>query len=262
MINKQKIYLGLDVSTETIGVCLLSDDGSENGKILELTHVKPKVPNKIKHKMESLFLKKRIFEEFIGKYKGLGIDECVIEEPLLRSNNIMTVGTLLRFNGMISDCVYSVLGIIPTYISSYDARMYAFPKLMAIRKFGKNGEQYERSKILREIKNSKMSLFGSYPWTIDKKSILQEFVSEYFPNIEWVYNKKGELKKENFDASDAYVAVLGHLKKQKKGELNFAIDNIQETDDNGIVKVNYDVHYWDVTEHRTTYIEKNGQPNQ
>lgn len=254
MINDNKIYLGLDVSTETIGICLLMDDGSENGKILELTHVKPKIPTKLKHTMESLFLKKRIFEEFIVKYKDFGIDECVIEEPLLRSNNIMTVGTLLRFNGMVSDCVYSVLGIVPTYISSYDARMYAFPQLMAIRKFGKDGEQYEKSKILREIKSSKMVLFGSYPWTIDKKSVLQEFVSERFPDIEWLYNKKGELKKENFDASDSYVAVLGSLNKKRKGELKFSVDNIVESSNDGVLKVEYDVNYWDVKEHRVTYI--------
>jgi hypothetical protein len=70
-----------------------------------------------------------VFEEFIEKYKDIGIDHVIIEEPLISSNNSITVSTLLRFNGMISDCIYNVLGIVPDYISSYDARKYSFPDL-------------------------------------------------------------------------------------------------------------------------------------
>ena len=62
-MNKEgkEIYLGLDVSTQCIGICILIDDGSEYGKILELTHISPKVSSKIKG-IEQLFLKKKIFE--------------------------------------------------------------------------------------------------------------------------------------------------------------------------------------------------------
>jgi hypothetical protein len=49
----------------------------------------------------------------------------VIEEPLLQSNNVNTVATLLRFNGMISKSVFDTLGV-PDFISSYDARKYSF----------------------------------------------------------------------------------------------------------------------------------------
>ena len=215
--NGNKIAMGLDVSTSTIGVCIVLDDGSDYGKILELTHISPKIPSKIKG-IESLFIKKKIFEEFIVKFKDFGIDEIVIEEPLLRSNNVNTVGTLLRFNGMISDCVYNILGIVPHYISSYDARKYSFPTLMSIRKYGKDEKQYDYKKIKKEIQQCKMVLFGDYPWTIDKKTVIQGNVSELFPDVPWIYNKKGELKKENFDASDAYVACLGYLNKEKNGE--------------------------------------------
>jgi hypothetical protein len=47
----------------------------------------------------------------------------VIEEPLLQSNNVNTVATLLRFNGMISKSVFDTLGVVPDFISSYDARI-------------------------------------------------------------------------------------------------------------------------------------------
>lgn len=249
--NGKKIAMGLDVSTSTIGVCIVLDDETDYGKILELTHISPKVSNKIKG-VEQLFLKKKIFEDFIVKFKDFGIDEVVIEEPLLRSNNVNTVGTLLRFNGMISDCVYNILGIVPNYISSYDARKYSFPNLMSIRKFGKDEKQYDYNKILKEIQQCKMVLFGDYPWAIDKKTVIQGNVSEIFPDVPWIYNKKGELKKENFDATDAYVACLGFLNKQKYGDLNLKIKNIKEIDKG----IEYDVLYWDKVIHRTTYCKK------
>ena len=249
--NGNKISMGLDVSTSTIGVCVILDDNSEFGKIIELTHVNPKISSKVKG-VESLFLKKKIFEEFILKFKDFGIDEVIIEEPLLRSNNVNTVGTLLRFNGMISECVYNVLGIVPNYISSYDARKYAFPTLMSIRKFGKDEKQYDYKKIMKEIKESKMVLFGDYPWTLDKKSVIQSNVSELFPDVNWLYNKKGELKRENFDATDAYVACLGYINREKYGELEFSTSNITEVPHG----IEYDVTFWDKTIHRTTYCNK------
>ena len=247
--NKENI-LSLDVSTTCIGICLLLNDGSDYGKIIELTHINPKSSKKKANGIEEIFLKKRCFEEYIQKFKNFNITKAVIEEPLLSSNNQNTVATLLRFNGMISDCIYSTFGVVPSYISSYDARKYSFPELMAIRKFGKDEKQYEPKKIEKSIRDSKFVLFGSYPWTIDKKSVLQQKVAELFPQIEWIYNKKGELVKQNFDASDAYVACLGQINKERYGELNQVSDNIKKEGD----KIEYDVLYWGKKEHRITYI--------
>lgn len=254
MRDNKRILLGLDVSTQTIGICLLEDDESDYGKIIELTHVNPKTPTKVKG-IEQLFLKKKIFEEFLVKYKDFGIDEVIIEEPLMRSNNVLTVTTLLRFNGMVSDCIYNILGIVPQYISSYDAREYSFPELMSIRKYGKDEKQYDFKKIEKEIKDCKVVLFGAYPWTIDKKTVIQGKVSEIFPEIEWLYDKKGELKKENFDACDAYVAVLGWLNKQRYGKLEFSSKITgQSNDGNGTIEIDYNVNYWDREEQRKTFI--------
>ncbi len=250
--KKDRIVLGIDISTTTIGCCLLLDDGSKYGKVIELTHVKPKINNKIKG-IESLFLKANIFkEEFLHKYKDIGISDIIIEEPLLSSNNTNTCGTLLRFNGMVSRDCYDIFGIVPEFISSYDARKYSFPELMSIRKFGKNGLPYEDSKILNSVKKKQFVLFGAYPWDVDKKQVLQGKVSELFPQIEWIYNKKGELTKENFDASDAYVAILGYLNKEKYGEPQFSIDNLQVN--NNIIE--YDLLYWDRKENRKIYLDE------
>lgn len=256
MKDNKEVYLGCDVSTQTIGFCLLIDDGSDYGKIVELTHISPKVSSKIKG-IEQLFLKKKIFEEFLIKYKDFGIDHVVIEEPLLRSNNVNTVSTLLRFNGMVSDCVYNILGIVPNYISSYDAREYSFPELMSIRKYGKDEKQYEFSKIHKEIKDCKLVLFGGYPWTIDKKTVIQGKVADVFPDIEWLYNKNDELKKENFDACDAYVAVLGFMNRKRFGELSFSSEIVGESNDgNGNREIDYIIKYWNKEEQRKTYVNK------
>ena len=59
----------------------------------------------------------------------------------------------------------------------------------------------------------------------------------------------GELKKENFDACDAYVACLGFLNKEKKGELIFKSSNIKNNDKH----FEYDLEFWDNKEHRKTF---------
>ena len=148
---------------------------------------------------------------------------------------------------MISDCVYNVLGIVPEYISSYDARKYSFPELMAVRKYDKNGEKYKDKKIYNSIRKNNFVLFGAYPWDIDKKTIIQNKVSELFPNINWLYDKNNELKKENFDACDAYVACLGYLNKEKYGELDVTASNIKKEEG----KITYLKHFWDREEKQT-----------
>lgn len=251
MESKPKdIILGLDVSTTTIGCVILLDDGSDCGKILELTHVAPKIPKNVKG-VESLFIKKQIFnDEFLTKWKDFGITKVVIEEPLLSSNNVDTVATLLRFNGMISDCIYNALGIVPEYISSYAARKYSFPELMSVRKYDKDGTKYGIDKILQNIDDGHLVLFGAYNWDVDKKEIIQGKVSSIFPDINWLYDSHGELKKENFDACDAYVATLGYLKHQRHGDLIFKTSNIEVQDK----RVKFEVDYWGIHETRMVYL--------
>jgi len=215
--NNIRIILGIDISTACLGVSLAKYDGKEI-EILKISHVKPKVSHKIKG-TEALFLKAKQFkEEFIEKYKDIGLTDIVIEEPLPNSQNNNTVTTLLRFNGMISQSIYEATGIVPKYISSYDARKYAFPELMAVRKFNKKGEQYDAKKIKKSLKNNELVLFGNFPFDCQKKNIVWNKISEMFPNIQWEYNKKGELKTENFDASDSLVCILGYINKEKYNE--------------------------------------------
>lgn len=256
--NLNKIIMGLDISTKCIGVTLLLNDGSEYGKVIEVTHIRPKV-DKDCNGVGALLSKQAVFEEFIKSYKKYDIDEIIIEEPLMKSSkSVETVAVLMKYNGMITSSIYRIFGKVPKYISSYDARKYAFPTLLAIRKRNKAGVAYPYKKLLKDVKDSKLVLFGSMPFDVDKKSLLQGLVSDTYPEIEWVYGKNGALKTENYDASDSMIVALGYMHMVNYGELtdkNVFINNITESEG----KIEYDVHYWDKVDHKVIFSEKKEQ---
>lgn len=207
MKENSKYVLSLDVSTSTIGIALFEDLG-DMGELKLLHHVSPKVKPKPSNKMEELFKKVEVFEvEFLNKYADFGITRVIIEEPLLQSNNVYTIATLLRFNGMISKSVYDTIGVIPDFISSYDSRKYAFPELMAVRKFKKDGTPLNEKQILK----NEPVLFGDYPFDVDKKMVIFEKVCDLQPKITWILDKNNKLKKENFDMSDAFTCGIGYM---------------------------------------------------
>ena len=187
--NSPKI-LGLDVSTKTIGWALFDLQSKE---LLELTHISPQPKPKSEDKIEELLKKSDLFKIKLDQYKNLGIVKVVIEEPLLNSNNVYTIGTLLRYNTLITKQVYDVFGIVPEYISTYNSRKNAFPELV------------------RENDKGKFVLFGGYPKDIDKKQVIWELVAKREPQITWLYTRNNTLKKENFDMTDAYAVVLSYL---------------------------------------------------
>jgi len=183
--------LGLDVSTKTIGWALF-DISTKN--LLELTHISPTPKPKVEDKIEELILKSHIFKKKLESYVGMGITTVVIEEPLLNSNNIWTVGVLMRYNTLICNQVYEVLGVVPKFISTYNSRKFAFPYLV------------------KENDKGKFVLFGGLPKDTDKKVIIWEQVAKREPQIMWQYTRNNTLKKENYDQTDAYCAALGYMK--------------------------------------------------
>jgi RNase H-fold protein (predicted Holliday junction resolvase) len=187
--NSPKI-LGLDVSTKTIGWALFDLSSKD---LLELTHISPRPKPTTENKIEEMILKSELFKKKLEEYKGLGIVRVVIEEPLLNSNNAYTIGTLLRYNTLITKQVYDVLGIVPDYVSTYESRKQAFPELV---------QKNEKGKFV---------LFGGYPKDCDKKQIIWELVAKREPQIQWLYTRNNTLKKENFDMTDAYTVVLSYI---------------------------------------------------
>jgi hypothetical protein len=185
--------LGLDISTKTIGWSLFE---IKTGELLELTHFSPVIKPKVDDKIEELLLKVKAFEEKLVNYQNLGVTSVVIEEPLLNSNNVWTVGTLLRYNSMITKSIYDILGIVPNFISTYNSRKYAWPDLV---------QQNDKGKYV---------LFGGLPKDVDKKELIWKRVSDKEPQITWHYTRNNTLKKECFDMSDSYTCVLGYMKQE------------------------------------------------
>ena len=252
-IEKKKIYpslvLGLDISTACIGISLVYDeDGVKDPVIVELTHIVPKLPSKNIKGIEALIRRKQIFEdEFLTSVKDRGITECVIEAPLKFASarsNAETVAQLLQFNGLLSEAVYRVLGIIPVHVSSYDARMQSFPSLLALRKFNKKGELYPISHFKKAIKEDKLILFGSYPFDCDKKNIMMNMVSEKYPDIDWIKGKNGELKKENFDACDSLVCALAYINTKRYGDVDAKIAKSEIFENGDNYEITYTVSVW------------------
>ena len=189
--NSPKV-LGLDVSTRTIGWALFDIMSQE---LLELTHISPRPKiDKDEDKLKELLLKSEIFADKLKEYKDLGIVRVIIEEPLINSNNVYTVQTLLRFNSFVFKEIYNILGIVPEFISTYNSRKYAFPDL------------------IKENDKNKFVLFGGLPKDVDKKMIIWDKVAKREPQIKWLYTKTNTLKKENFDQTDAYACVLGFMR--------------------------------------------------
>ena len=166
--NSPKV-LGLDVSTKTIGIALFDIPTQQ---LLELTHVSPLPKPKPEEKIEELILKSAVMKQKLMEYQDLGITKVVIEEPLLNSNNIYTVSTLMRYNTLICKEVYDVLGIVPEFITTYNARKFAFPELV---------QQNNKGKFV---------LFGGFPKTIDKKEVIWDHVAKREPQITWLYTPK------------------------------------------------------------------------
>lgn len=192
--NKPKI-LGLDISSKTIGWALFDINGST---LLEASHFTPKIKPQPEDKVEELIKKADAFKNHLEKYKDYGIVKVIIEEPLLNSNNIFTVGTLIRYNSMILKMCYDIFNVVPTFISTYNARKYAFPDLVQPNNKGK------------------YVLFGGYPKDIDKKHVIWEHVNAVCPEINWIRDKNGKLKKECYDISDSVTCVIGYINMIKK----------------------------------------------
>jgi hypothetical protein len=186
--------LGLDVSTKVIGWALFD---IESKSLLELTHVSPRPKPTTDSKIEDLILKSGVFKEKLMNYVGMGITKVIIEEPLLNSNNVWTVGILMRYNTLICKEIYDVLGVIPEFISTYNSRKFAFPHLVQPNDKGKH------------------VLFGGFAKDTDKKVIIWELVAKREPQITWQYTKNNTLKKENYDMSDSYTCVLGYMKSKE-----------------------------------------------
>lgn len=173
--------LAFDISTTCTGVSLMD----EQGQLLEMSHIKLDTPKDIDPEERYLY-KADLFKSYIQRYKSQGITSIYIEDPLAGSNNVFTANMLIRYNGICSYLLYQELGIRPEFMSVHNVRKHLCPELIKIDKKG--------NQTLSFLKDT------------DKKLYIWEKINKWYPGLEWLMDKKGGLKKENFDMSDA-VAI-------------------------------------------------------
>jgi len=113
--GKREVVLGLDISTSTVGICVLD---YKTGDLVLLTHKRldkfedeyEKGDNFINDWVDPTWVVKRVYIEEAAKKFSFGLSSA---------GTIMTLG---RFNGIISYMVYKWWGIKPTMVSVRSAR--------------------------------------------------------------------------------------------------------------------------------------------
>lgn len=195
----EKYVWSLDVSTTNLGSALWD----KSGNLIELKHLELKIGKDIKvedrdiHKAElfrnyCLEYKKRIETEFNGE-----ITNIVLEDPIGGGNNSFTLALLFAFNGICRFILFDVFHIIPMNISVHESRKLFLPEFVhAVRK---------KDKIVEVL---------SFPeeWKNNKKECIRQKVAKLEPQIEWFYNKNGNIKDTSFDLSDSYCVGYAGLK--------------------------------------------------
>ena len=182
----EEVYIGFDISTTCIGISFFN----QKGELINLTHLKMETEKDI-NPNDRYIHKANIFKEYLTKLKDYNIKAIFIEEPLLGSNNVFTVGVLLRFNGICSYLISQELNINPEFITIHEARKMFCPEFV--------------------IQKNNKEVF-SFPKALDKKEYIWKKASMKYPKVNWLYNKKGNLMKENFDMSDSIVICEAGLK--------------------------------------------------
>lgn len=241
-----EIALGLDVSTKAIGLSLASVD-EDNIKVLLMTHLQLHTPKNMEE-TEKFFAKSKLFEEKLRDFSQYPITRVIIEEPSMK-NNVQVSNMLLRFNGMIAQVVYNVLNIVPCFIASHDARTFAFPDLLSVRKYQKHGSIISTHHIKKTLNNNDLTLFGNYPWDCSKKHVLLNKVSEMYPSLPWIYNQKGELSNKNFDVIDSLICILGYYPYMKYKDTEPTVSEWSEyqSSDGKYTIFDYNIQFCDKT---------------
>lgn len=197
--NKRLFYLAFDISTTNVGMSIFSD----NGKLMALRHLKLKADKKIPD-YQRYIVKSLLFKEFIEQYKiyiendlnGV-IDGIFVEEPLIMSNNSFTSALLQKFNGISCYILYDTFKIAPELITVHDSRKIFCPEFVNVK--------YKKGQKIETL---------TFPKDIDKKVYIWEKVNKIEKNIEWLYDKKGQLSNESYDLSDSYCVGYSMLKRK------------------------------------------------
>ena len=92
------------------------------------------------------------------------------------------------------------------------------PKRSAVEAY-RSVTDLEKEELIKSylplVKRVVHRLSGRLPKDVDKKKLIWDKVNKREPQINWLLDKKGQLKKENFDMSDSYTVMLAfaHMKE-------------------------------------------------
>lgn len=169
------MVLGLDVSTSTVGYSILDN----NGKLQNIGYINI-------GKFDNIFEKASFIEYYLNKIlmiNTFGIKKIYIEDISKKFNDKFstahTITLLARFNGIISYILYDLMGLMPEFISASSARKLSY------------GRAFIRGVNTKEF-------------------VFREF-SKLENNINWIKDKKGRIKKEAYDAVDAFTLAKSGL---------------------------------------------------
>lgn len=245
-ITPKTMILGLDISTSTIGIAVLYD----NGHLAEMTHISlntkanSDIPldyrdiHKAKlfgEKMAELKEKYEALSEEYGGKEELKINEVIIEKALEDANRTTrhTVNLLQRFNGMCTTYVVLIFGFYPHRITENDLRKKFMPEFVR-----KETVMEQNPDFLKAIDAPPYKQVANGGKTLNKKHML---IKEKFPDFnippyvyieKEIYNNphKGEVKEYILDKIYKHYEHLGEKIKpvmKKRGE--------------GLAKCNYDM---------------------
>lgn len=187
-MEKKVKYIGLDISTSIIGICLLD----ENGSLINLENINLK-------KIKGIFQKARYTEDYLVDLKNrYSISDNIIvsiEEALQSFKNSFssakTITQLSRFNGIVSYMSYSIFNSEPVFINVNSAR-----KNLQI-KINKKSNLNTKQQVFEWVQHN---INFEWPTKILKSG----------PN-------KGLVKFEDscYDMSDAYVICKAYIYNEK-----------------------------------------------
>jgi hypothetical protein len=185
-----EVNLAFDISTTCIGISVIDFHGEH----IESGYLKFKVSKKIPEK-DKLFMRAITFKSYLDNIKNNYIVKNIfVETPLGNSNNRFTANLLTKFNGMCSMILFEKFEVSPVYIDVYEIRRYLCPEFLNTKNKNKKGEFTHK-----------------IPKGIDPKLYIWKKINDWFSNIEWEYNKKGELIGPNFDRTDAIAVNLASM---------------------------------------------------
>lgn len=175
----ENYIIGFDISTSIIGVCIFKNDS-----LFKLSYIDFR-------KLENLFEKADLFKiqicEILSDIDFNNSSVRIFIEDIMQSfsqgmSSSKTIIQLAKFNGITSNIIYNISGLIPEYVNVNSAR-----KLLNI-------------KIDKNLKE-------------DKKEQILKWVSKEIPDFKWpekIINRgvnKGSVKYEQYcyDMADSYV---------------------------------------------------------